>query len=1185
MKNLLFFTILFLTTHLSFGQWTQHGSDIDGEAAGDESGYSVSLSSDGSRMAIGAHFNNGNGLASGHVRIYQWDGASWQFEQDIDGEALGDYSGVCVSLNNDGTTLAIGAIGNDGNTGDLSDNRGHVRIYEFDGVSWVLQQEIDGEAAGDQSGSSVSLSSDGSILAIGVALNDGVNGNNSGHVRIYEFDGVSWILQQEIDGEAAGDWFGSSVSLSSDGSILAIGAALNDGVNGNNSGHVRIYEFDGVSWILQQEIDGEAADDRFGQSVSLSSDGTIVAIGASSNDGNGNASGHVRIYQWDGVSWILQQEIDGEAGGDQSGNAVSLSDDGSIVAIGAFSSDSNGVLSGHVHIYGFDGISWDQLGEGLDGEAAGDWFGHSVSLSDDGSIVAIGARYNDGNGNNSGHVRTYKFRLWEQVNQTIDQVVADDHLGSSISLSGNGAILAVGATEDDLSGTDPGYVQLYEFNGVSWTLQQKIDGEAAGDRFGSSVSLSSDGTTLAIGALTNDGVNGSDSGHVQIYRFDGVSWILQQEIDGEAMNDFFGSSVSLSSDGSILAIGAINNDGNTGNPIDNRGHVQLYELNGVSWQLQQEINGDNAGDWFGQSVSLSDDGNRLAVGAINNSDNGISSGQVKIYEFDGVNWNQLGLEINGEDVLDQFGFSVSLNADGSRVAIGATELSFNDVGEIIYDSNEPGYVRVYQWDGISWGLLQDIEGEAAGDWFGYSVSLSDDGNKLAVGATRNDHNGANSGHVRLYDFNEMDYVQVGQDINGEAASDQSGWSVSLSADGSIVAIGAPYNDSDGNNSGAFRVFFNPELETNAFIGLESGFSNLTGAKNSFMGRSSGFTNTHGSNNSFTGYQSGYSNITGNYNTANGTNALSTNSTGNNNVAIGNGALHNNLTGSNNTAIGNNARTLWNNAFNSTAIGNGALAFGSNQIRIGNSSVVSIGGYEPWSHLSDGRFKTNIKEDISGIEFIEKLRPVSYEIDQSKLQAFLGEENSTTPTNKKAIGFIAQEVEQVVNENNYAFTGVESPQNEQDHYSIRYSEFVVPLVKAIQEQQQFMETNEQLIESLEEQIKILKNKASGTIDTSSSTSIIGLKSTKAVSKGFLLEQIPPHSFDKTISVMAELPATVNEAKIVIYNLNGVELQSYLLYERGRTSVEIKGGSLQSGMYLYALLADGQIIDTKMMILTK
>jgi hypothetical protein len=164
---------------------SQLGLDIDGEAAADLSGWSVSLSADGSRVAIGAPFNNGAAAAAnsaGHVRIYDWNGTAWnRVGADIDGEAADDNSGWSVSLSADGSRVAIGAFGND----DAARNAGHVRIFDWDGTAWNrVGDDIDGEAADDFSSSSVSLSADGSRVAIGASLNNGAT-NNAGHTRIW----------------------------------------------------------------------------------------------------------------------------------------------------------------------------------------------------------------------------------------------------------------------------------------------------------------------------------------------------------------------------------------------------------------------------------------------------------------------------------------------------------------------------------------------------------------------------------------------------------------------------------------------------------------------------------------------------------------------------------------------------------------------------------------------------------------------------------------------------------------------------------------------------------------------------------------------------------------------------------------------------------------------------------------
>ena len=410
MKYLLkFILIVLVSTNANAQPWIPLGQNINGEAAGDQSGYSVSISSDGTRVAIGAIGNDDN---RGQVRVYAWNGngSNWiQLGDDIDGEATGDESGRSVSLSSDGNRLAIGAVFNAGN----GNNAGHVRVYDWNGTAWLQTgQDIDGQAMGDLCGWSSSFSSDGNRIAIGSEAN-GNSGNNAGHVRIFDWNGVEWVqVGQDINGEAAEDQSGRSVRLSADGNRVAIDARANDG-NGNNAGHVRVFDWNGSAWAqVGEDIDGEAASDLSGSSISLSADGSRVAIGATYNGGIGPYAGHVRIYDWNGTAWLQTgQDIDGEATGDFSGSSVSLSSDGNLLAIGSSYNDgpsANNVNSGHIRVFSWSGTEWIQQGQDIDGENEGDDFGGSVSLSASGSRLVGGAWLNDGNGIHSGHVRIYQ---------------------------------------------------------------------------------------------------------------------------------------------------------------------------------------------------------------------------------------------------------------------------------------------------------------------------------------------------------------------------------------------------------------------------------------------------------------------------------------------------------------------------------------------------------------------------------------------------------------------------------------------------------------------------------------------------------------------------------------------------------------------------------------------------------
>lgn len=385
-------------------------------------------------------------------------------------------------------------------------------------------------------------------------------------------------LGADLDGEAADDRCGMSVSLSNDGSILAIGADQNDG-NGANSGHVRVFQFSSGAWTqLGNDIDGESSGDRFGYSVSLSGDGSKLAVSAFQNDGTGSDAGHVRVFEYSSGSWVqLGNDIDGESSGDYSGISIGLSDDGTIVAIGASNNDDGGTDAGHARVFEYSQGSWVQLGSDIDGNNAGDGAGYKVALSSNGSRLAIGANGNDDNGTEAGQVRVFEYSSgsWSQMGSDILGDAAGDKMGYGVSLSSDGLTCAVGAMGNQ---NNTGHVKVFEFSSNSWNqIGSDIEGEAQGDYFGFQISLSSDGETLIIGGYSNDG-NGSSSGHVRVFENVNSTWIQKcSDIDGENAGDLFGISNAISSDGTIIAVGAIGNDGNG----SGAGHVQVYNnLNG-----------------------------------------------------------------------------------------------------------------------------------------------------------------------------------------------------------------------------------------------------------------------------------------------------------------------------------------------------------------------------------------------------------------------------------------------------------------------------------------------------------------------------------------------------------------------------------------------------------------------------
>ena len=384
-----------------------------------------------------------------------------------------------------------------------------------------------------------------------------------------------------------------------------------------------------------------------------------------------------------------------------------------------------------------------QIGQDLLGEAAGDLFGFGLSSSYDGTIIAIGASRNDGNGSNSGHVRVFKFDsgVWVQLGQDINGEAVEDRSGYSIALSENGYSIAICGVWNDTNGANSGNVRIFNYSNGNWTQKgNTIQGVNAGDQCGWSLDLSADGNTVVIGSPTNDD-NGSNSGHVRVFKFNSNNWIqFGQTLVGDNIDDQFGEKVSMSQDANKIAIGAMYNDSNG----SNSGHVKVYENVAGTWvQVGQDILGSATGENFGYSISMSNSGNVIAIAADSNL-NGIDAGQVRVYELISGVWTQIGVEINGEAAYDHFGISTSLSSDGLLLSVGS---SGNDTF-----ANNSGHVKVYQNINGNWIQTGNtLYGQSSGDEMGYS-KISKNNGQLLVGFRLSDSNGVDSGKARVYDI-------------------------------------------------------------------------------------------------------------------------------------------------------------------------------------------------------------------------------------------------------------------------------------------------------------------------------------------------------------------------------------------------------------------------------------------------
>ncbi len=384
-----------------------------------------------------------------------------------------------------------------------------------------------------------------------------------------------------------------------------------------------------------------------------------------------------------------------------------------------------------------------------------------------------------------------------QIGQNILNLdsVAGDKKGMAVAINYDGSVVV---TSSPYYGGG-GLVRVYQLSNDNWTqIGQDIVGDLGdGDQVGRSIDVSDDGNIIAVSSNTNDSLY-QNAGKVIIFRLVNDTWTqIGEDIYGEATGDKSGHMLSLNSDGTIVAISAPNN--NSGG-LDDSGHVRIYRNIDDNWiQLGQDIDGEISGGLLGLALSMNGGGTIVAIGSRSDETEFEDVGKVTVYQIVGGVWVKVGEDIYGENSGDEIGRGVSLNATGDIIAIGS-----HRNGDGGYRS---GHVKVYQLNGSNWNQLgSNIVGEAAGDLSGYHVSLNDTGDIIAIGASRNDGGGSDSGHTRIYTYNGNEWDQFGYDVDGTVVYDWSGFSVDMSSDGTTFVVGEPNNDDIADKSGRVRVF-------------------------------------------------------------------------------------------------------------------------------------------------------------------------------------------------------------------------------------------------------------------------------------------------------------------------------------------------------------------------------------------
>lgn len=407
--------------------------------------------------------------------------------------------------------------------------------------------------------------------------------------------------------------------------------------------------------------------------------------------------------------------------------------------------------------------AWNQIGGDLFGEGSNFQSGYAVSMSQDGSRMAVGSPQNNAGGANAGKVRIYEYRTsWTLIGTLMG--TAGGGAGQSVAMSGDGNTVCVGSFR-----LNPfnGHVQIYRWSNGSWRQLIQLDGRDNRDRFGASISLNHDGTRVAVGAAFHN-----LRGKTEIWEQSATDteWTIVGEINGANMGDMNGHSVALSSDGTTVAIGELTADPNN---LENAGTVAVFQSTSAfsGWnQLGVDIPGVAAGEQCGYSVAISEDGSVVALGSPKHAFQAQESGMVRVFRYNsGSNtWEQMGLNIYADSprVNGNFGTSVSLSSDGLVLAVGEPYASnMGRVGIYFYSANANNP------NAGTWTKDTALSAGAVADRFGYSVSLAGGGTRLAVGAYSADRGGAaDSGVTRVYEFQTADWILSVADFTTNFAS-------------------------------------------------------------------------------------------------------------------------------------------------------------------------------------------------------------------------------------------------------------------------------------------------------------------------------------------------------------------------------------------------------------------------------
>ena len=783
------------------GTLTEYTNNLEGGASTTQKnlGYVMQLSGDGKTVICGQGLNGSDNV----VKVYKYSadigdttgtwtllkssGGSPHAQRPVDDDCTfsfnyitngNDKCGYSVSINYDGTIVALGG-------------ESYVGVYKWDGTDWTLYPDNTTYEIFRSTPSSPleydSTHIDNNKLSV-VTQNPTANKNYMGNITMYKQSGIGSQYH---------------VKLNKEGNVLMTGQ--NGSFLKEDDGILAIYKLDGTTWKRQgKPIHTTKTDlsyNRMAESFDINDAGTVCIHGSGYRLTDTQAESVVRVYKNDSsdvdAAWTLDYEVveangwSGFAGASRNINyEVALNSTGDAFVLGQ-PSDTAYTGQGRIALYNKHNGVWTKRGDS--DKTINGYYGWSLDMNSTGDVI-IACAY----GSNKAIVFNRNYEASYEQTPQYGYIPNVGNLTVMGDCSVNGVFNGLPAKISDATFNNDVIMQNRLFVNTSDLSYNGITGYSAGS-YGGPYSLTTtyEGTSDATKASTpficinQNGTHAvapikgnSNKGGIQIFELDGNSWVLRREFLNSTAGYYHGYGVKISADASVIALGQPGY-----NSFAGRVYIYTYDVNSpYTLTAVKTFEGDSETTSLGQTIALNSAGTMVVAG---------SNGQTRTYTYDGTNWNELSaLRITGPSASVFSYRDIALTPDNNYLAVSADEYS-----------SKRGLIRVYQYNSVdpSWNQIgSDLVGANSNIKFGNKLAISDDGTML-VGASPGRGLYANSGFVNIYDLSNNDWSQRGLSLQASSSGEGFGTDVAINSTGSIMAISA--NNSTGANDDSFiRVY-------------------------------------------------------------------------------------------------------------------------------------------------------------------------------------------------------------------------------------------------------------------------------------------------------------------------------------------------------------------------------------------